>query len=151
MKLLRILSLFVVAGGFPRHARAGVSLQPDAAIVSSLQAVGVVLVSAMLVVSVAAAFLLIGCRWATPMSSAVFGMASGSAGAFFSFVGRNLPTGPFMVLAAMGLLLADGASVRARLGFLAKTRSRRFTMSWKMRNLKPTRSAPANWQRDAGR
>jgi len=32
--------------------------------------------------------------------SALFGMASGSAGAFFSFVGRNLPTGPFMVLAA---------------------------------------------------
>jgi manganese/zinc/iron transport system permease protein len=32
--------------------------------------------------------------------SALFGLCSGAIGAFFSFVGRNLPTGPFMVLAA---------------------------------------------------
>ena len=70
------------------------------AIVSSLQAVGVVLVSAMLVIPAAAAFLLTDRLGTMLILSAVFGMASGSAGAFFSFVGRNLPTGPFMVLAA---------------------------------------------------
>ena len=70
------------------------------AIVSSLQAVGVVLVSAMLVVPAAAAFLLTDRLGTMLLLSALFGMAAGSAGAFFSFVGRNLPTGPFMVLAA---------------------------------------------------
>ena len=69
------------------------------AIVSSLQAVGVVLVSAMLVVPAAAAFLLTDRFGRMLVYSAIFGMVSGGAGAFFSFVGRNLPTGPFMVLA----------------------------------------------------
>ena len=70
------------------------------AIVSSLQAVGVVLVSAMLVIPAAAAFLLTDRLGKMLILSAVFGMVSGGTGAFFSFVGRNLPTGPFMVLAA---------------------------------------------------
>ena len=69
------------------------------AIVASLQAVGVVLVSAMLVVPAAAAFLLTERLGRMLVYSAVFGMVAGGAGAFFSFVGRNLPTGPFMVLA----------------------------------------------------
>lgn len=70
------------------------------AIVSSLQAVGVVLVSAMLVIPAAAAFLLTDRLGLMLLLSALFGMCAGSMGAFFSFVGRNLPTGPFMVLAA---------------------------------------------------
>jgi manganese/zinc/iron transport system permease protein len=70
------------------------------AIVSSLQAVGVVLVSAMLVIPAAAAFLLTDRLGTMLILSAVFGMCAGGIGAFFSFVGRNLPTGPFMVLAA---------------------------------------------------
>jgi manganese/zinc/iron transport system permease protein len=73
------------------------------AIVSSLQAVGVVLVSAMLVIPAAAAFLLTDRLGMMLLLSAIFGLCSGGAGAFFSFVGRNLPTGPFMVLAAAGL------------------------------------------------
>ncbi len=70
------------------------------AIVSSLQAVGVVLVSAMLVIPAAAAFLLTDRFGVMLLLSAVFGLCSGGIGSFFSFVGRNLPTGPFMVLAA---------------------------------------------------
>ena len=70
------------------------------AIVSSLQAVGVVLVSAMLVIPAAAAFLLTDRMGLLLLLSAVFGMCAGSMGSFFSFVGRNLPTGPFMVLSA---------------------------------------------------
>lgn len=73
------------------------------AIVSSLQAVGVVLVSAMLVVPAAAAFLLTDRLAWMLVISALFGMASGALGAFFSFVGRNMPTGPFMVLSASSI------------------------------------------------
>ncbi|HEY5741928.1 MAG TPA: metal ABC transporter permease, partial [Terrimicrobiaceae bacterium] len=76
------------------------------AIVSSLQAVGVVLVSAMLVIPAAAAFLLTDRLGMMLMLSALFGMLAGGAGAFFSFVGRNLPTGPFMVLAAAAVFTA---------------------------------------------
>jgi len=75
------------------------------AIVSSLQAVGVVLVSAMLVIPAAAAFLLTDRLGTMLILAAVFGMCAGGIGAFFSFVGRNLPTGPFMVLAAAGVFV----------------------------------------------
>ena len=76
------------------------------AIVSALQAVGVVLVTAMLVIPAAAAFLLTDRLGLLLVLSAVFGMCAGAIGAFFSFVGRNLPTGPFMVLAAAAVFTA---------------------------------------------
>jgi len=75
------------------------------AIVASLQAVGVVLVSAMLVIPPATAFLLTDRFGMMLLLSAVFGMFAGGAGSFSSFVGRNLPTGPFMVLAAAAIFL----------------------------------------------
>ncbi|MGF1656340.1 MAG: iron chelate uptake ABC transporter family permease subunit [Verrucomicrobiales bacterium] len=75
------------------------------AIVSSLQAVGVVLVTAMLVIPPATAYLLTD-RFARMIwLSALFGLAAGVLGAFLSFVGKNLPTGPFMVLAAASLFV----------------------------------------------
>ncbi len=76
------------------------------AIVSSLQAVGVVLVSAMLVIPAAAAFLLTDRLGVMLLLSAIFGLCAGGMGAFFSFIGRNLPTGPFMVLAAAVVFVA---------------------------------------------
>ncbi|MBE2181216.1 MAG: metal ABC transporter permease [Chthoniobacterales bacterium] len=76
------------------------------AIVSALQAVGVVLVTAMLVIPAATAFLLTDRLGWLLVLSAVFGMCAGAIGAFFSFVGRNLPTGPFMVLAAAAVFTA---------------------------------------------
>ncbi|MFV0416268.1 MAG: metal ABC transporter permease [Chthoniobacterales bacterium] len=76
------------------------------AIVASLQAVGVVLVSAMLVIPAAAAVLLADRMSLVLLLSAVFGMLSGMLGSFISFVGRNLPTGPFMVLSAFVVFLA---------------------------------------------
>lgn len=75
------------------------------AIVSALQAVGVVLVSAMLVIPPAAAYLLTDRFGKMLLLSAIFGVFGGAMGAFFSFVGRNLPTGPFMVLAAAAVFL----------------------------------------------
>ena len=89
------------------------------AIVSSLQAVGVVLVSAMLVIPAAAAFLLTDRLGIMLILSAIFGMVSGGAGAFFSFVGRNLPTGPFMVLAAGVSSRRRSSSVRGTAFFPA--------------------------------
>lgn len=74
-------------------------------IVASLQAVGVVLVSAMLVIPAAAAYLLTDRFGIMLVVAAVFGMGSGAIGAFFSFVGRSLPTGPLMVLAATAVFL----------------------------------------------
>lgn len=76
------------------------------AIVSSLQAVGVVLVAAMLVIPASAAYLLTDRLGWMLLLSAVFGVTTGSLGAFLSYVGRNLPTGPLMVLSASFVFLA---------------------------------------------
>jgi ABC-type Mn2+/Zn2+ transport system permease subunit/Mn-dependent DtxR family transcriptional regulator len=70
------------------------------AIVIALQAVGVVLVSAMLITPAAAAYLLTDRMHRMLMLSAVFGLVSGAAGAFISFLGPSFPTGPFMVLSS---------------------------------------------------
>jgi ABC-type Mn2+/Zn2+ transport system permease subunit/Mn-dependent DtxR family transcriptional regulator len=71
-----------------------------ASVVVALQAVGVVLVSAMLITPAAAAYLLTDRLHKMLLLAALFGAASGALGAFLSFLGNNLPTGPFMVLAA---------------------------------------------------
>ena len=70
------------------------------AVVIALQAVGVVLVSAMLITPAAAAYLLTDRMHRMLLLAAGFGMAAGALGSFLSFLGNNLPTGPFMVLAA---------------------------------------------------
>lgn len=71
-----------------------------AAVVVALQAVGVVLVSAMLITPAATAYLLTDRLHRMLILSAVLGIVSGLLGAFLSFLGTNLPTGPCMVLAA---------------------------------------------------
>ena len=70
------------------------------AVVIALQAVGVVLVSAMLITPPAAAYLLTDRLHRMLWIAAFFGLLAGAIGAFLSFLGNNLPTGPFMVLAA---------------------------------------------------
>lgn len=95
---------FARAAGFPtqliHHA---LMLLLAFAVVIALQAVGVVLVSAMLITPAAAAYLLTDRMDRMLWIAAVFGMLAGSLGAFISFLGNNLPTGPFMVLGASGL------------------------------------------------
>jgi ABC-type Mn2+/Zn2+ transport system permease subunit/Mn-dependent DtxR family transcriptional regulator len=92
---------FARACGFPtRWIHHGLMLLLAFAVVISLQAVGVVLVSAMLITPAAAAYLLTDRMSRLLQLSALFGVASGVLGAFLSFLGNNLPTGPFMVLAA---------------------------------------------------
>lgn len=75
------------------------------AIVAALQAVGVVLVSAMLVIPAASALLLTDRFHWMLILSCVFGMAGGLAGAFFSYMGGGLPTGPMMVVSAAAIFV----------------------------------------------
>jgi ABC-type Mn2+/Zn2+ transport system permease subunit/Mn-dependent DtxR family transcriptional regulator len=69
------------------------------AIIVAMQAVGVVLVSAMLIIPAATAYLMTDRMHRLLGLSAVLGMAAAGLGAFGSFLGNNLPTGPLMVLA----------------------------------------------------
>ena len=69
-------------------------------VVIALQAVGVVLVSAMLITPAAAAYLLTDRMHVMLLLASIFGVAAGATGAFLSFLGNNLPTGPLMVVGA---------------------------------------------------
>jgi manganese/zinc/iron transport system permease protein len=92
---------FARAAGFPiRMIHHALMLLLAFAVVIALQAVGVVLVSAMLITPAAAAYLLTDRMHRMLLLAAIFGMFAGMAGAFFSFLGPSLPTGPFMVLGA---------------------------------------------------
>ena len=87
-------------------------------IVVALQAVGVVLVSALLITPAATAYLLVNRMHHMLWVAAVIGMFSAVLGVFCSFLGSNLPTGPFMVLGASSLFL---------LAYLFAPRHGRFT------------------------
>ena len=94
------------------------------AIVSALQAVGIVLVSAMLVIPAATATLLTDRFPRVLLLSALFGIVSAGLGAFSSYVGRNLPTGPFMVLSAAAVF-AGAFLFGPRHGLLSRWRRQR--------------------------
>ncbi len=70
------------------------------AVVISLQATGVVLVSAMLITPAATAYLLTDRMGVMLTLAALIGVGSAVLGAFLSFLGHSLPTGPFMVVGA---------------------------------------------------
>ena len=72
-------------------------------VVIGLQAVGIVLVSAMLITPAATSFLLTDRMHLMLIYSSLFGMTAGVLGAFFSYLGNSLPTGPFMIVSASGL------------------------------------------------
>lgn len=73
------------------------------AIVISVQAVGVVLVSAMLVTPAATAYLLTDRLHRMAILGGAFGATAGFVGAILSLLGSDLPTGAFMVLGASSL------------------------------------------------
>ena len=89
------------------------------AIVISIQAVGVVLVSAMLVTPAATAYMLTDRLHRMAALSALFGATAGVLGAFFSLFGEDLPTGAFMVLAA-GVLFAGAFLFAPRHGLVPR-------------------------------
>lgn len=92
---------FARANGFPVQVmHYALMLLLAFSVVIALQAVGVVLVSAMLITPAAAAYMLTDRMSRMLMLAALFGIFAGASGAFFSFLRPNLPTGPFMVLGA---------------------------------------------------
>jgi manganese/zinc/iron transport system permease protein len=95
---------FARVSGVPeRWIHRGLMLLLAASVVIALQAVGVVLVSAMLITPAAAAYLLTDRLHRLLVLSAAFGVTAGLLGAFLSFLRPGLPTGPLMVLAATGV------------------------------------------------
>lgn len=117
---------FARATGLPvRVIHYGLMLLLAFAVVIALQAVGVVLVSAMLITPAAAAYLLTDRMSRMLLLAAIFGTLAGATGAFFSFLGPSLPTGPFMVLGAT--LVFTGA-------FLFGTRHGVATRWWRQRS-----------------
>ena len=88
-------------------------------IVISIQAVGVVLVAAMLVTPAATAYLLTDRLHWMAVLSAAFGALAGVAGAFLSLMGQDLPTGAFMVLGA-SLLFAVAFLLSPRHGVVPR-------------------------------
>lgn len=121
---------FARAAGLPaRWVNHGLMFLLAAAVVIALQAVGVVLVSAMLITPAAAAYLLTDRLHRMLAWAAGFGVAAGVGGAFLSFVGRDMPTGPLMVLAASAVfagafLLGPKHGVLARWWALRRGRAR---------------------------
>jgi ABC-type Mn2+/Zn2+ transport system permease subunit/Mn-dependent DtxR family transcriptional regulator len=92
---------FARASGLPTQLiHYGLMLLVAFAVVIALQAVGVVLVSAMLITPAAAAYLLTDRMSRMLWLAAIFGVLSGAVGTFCSFLGPGLPTGPFIVLGA---------------------------------------------------
>jgi ABC-type Mn2+/Zn2+ transport system permease subunit/Mn-dependent DtxR family transcriptional regulator len=83
----------------------GLMLLLAMSVVIALQAVGVVLVSALLITPAAAAYLLTDRLHRLLGLAVAFGVVAAVLGAFVSFVGKNLPTGPLMVLAASAVFL----------------------------------------------
>ena len=117
-KLLSFDPAFAASLGFPVKAlNVLLTALIVVAVVVGIQAVGVVLMAAMLITPAAAAR-----QWTDRLSamicvSAFFGAASGVTGALISASGSNLPTGPLVVLVATGILLVS-LLVGRRHGFL---------------------------------
>ncbi len=89
---------FATASGIPTRAiHYLLMLLVAIAIVISIQAVGIVLLSAMLIIPAATAHLLTDRLKVMIVLSMVFGAVSGVAGANLSFLKSSLPTGPFIV------------------------------------------------------
>lgn len=74
-------------------------------VISSLQLVGVILVSAMLVIPAATASLLAKRMNFYLAFSSLLGAVAGIGGTFISYTGKNLPTGPIIVLFSAILFL----------------------------------------------
>ena len=90
------------------------------AVVIGIQAVGVVLMAAMLIIPAAAARQWTDSLGTMVVISSLFGALSGVSGALISATGANLPTGPLIVLCATGLLIVS----------LLLGRSQGFLWSW---------------------
>ena len=128
-KLLSFDREFAASMGLPVGWLDGIlTILLAAAIAIGLQAVGVVLMSAMLVAPAAAARQWTHRLGGVVLLAALFGALSGAGGALISSAGKGVPTGPTIVLAASVLALASLLFAPARglvPAWLRQFRSRR--------------------------
>ena len=88
-------------------------------VISSLQMVGVILASALLVIPAATASLLVKRMRSYLILACLLGAVAGFGGAFLSFLGERLPTGPLIVIVS-GALFTVILFLRPQKGLLIK-------------------------------
>ena len=132
-KLLSFDPAFAASLGFPvGRLNVLLTMLIVVAVIIGIQAVGVVLMAAMLIVPAAAARQWTDSLGAMVMISGFFGALSGVSGALISATGANLPTGPLIVLCATTLLVLSlflGRSQGFLWGWIEGRRNRRNTLS----------------------
>lgn len=120
---------FARASGLPVRALFfGLMVILSFSVVASLQAAGVVLVTAMLVVPAVTALFFTERFGVLLILGGLLGAGTGFVGAFLSYSGRNLPTGPVMVITAAGIFVL-ALVFTPRRGLLAKFLERRASAS----------------------
>jgi manganese/zinc/iron transport system permease protein len=128
-KLLSFDPAFAASLGFPvGRLNVLLTMLIVVAVIIGIQAVGVVLMAAMLIIPAAAARQWTDSLGAMLMISGLFGALSGVSGALISATGANLPTGPLIVLCATALLVLSlflGRSQGFLWGWIGSRRNRR--------------------------
>ncbi|HVF00737.1 MAG TPA: iron chelate uptake ABC transporter family permease subunit [Rubrobacteraceae bacterium] len=132
-KLLSFDPAFAASLGFPvGRLNVLLTMLIVVAVIVGIQAVGVVLMAAMLIVPAAAARQWTDSLGAMVMISGFFGALSGVSGTLISATGANLPTGPLIVLCATTLLVLSlflGRSQGFLWGWIGGRRNRRNALS----------------------
>ena len=128
-KLLSFDPAFAASLGFPvGRLNVLLTLLIVVAVIVGIQAVGVVLMAAMLIIPAAAARQWTDGLGVMVLISGLFGAFSGVSGALISATGANLPTGPLIVLSATALLVLSlflGRSQGFLWGWIGSRRNRR--------------------------
>jgi manganese/zinc/iron transport system permease protein len=125
-KILSFDLAFAASLGFPvRRLNVLLTSLILVAIIVGIQAVGVVLMAAMLITPAAAARQWTDSLGMMVLVSGLFGALSGVSGALISASGSNLPTGPLIVLCATGLLVLSLILGRSQGSFWSLLRNRR--------------------------
>ena len=128
-KLLSFDPVFAASLGFPvGRLNVLLTMLIVVAVIIGIQAVGVVLMAAMLIIPAASARQWTDRLGTMIMISGLFGALSGISGALISATGANLPTGPLIVLCATALLVLSlflGRSQGFLWGWIARRRNRR--------------------------
>ncbi|CAA9447387.1 MAG: Mn-Zn_transporter_SitC [uncultured Rubrobacteraceae bacterium] len=132
-KLLSFDPAFAASLGFPvGRLNVLLTMLIVVAVIIGIQAVGVVLMAAMLIIPAASAR-----QWTDRLGtmitiSGLFGALSGVSGALISATGANLPTGPLIVLSATALLVVSlflGRSQGFLWSWIGSRRNRRNVLS----------------------
>lgn len=105
------------------------------AIVLGLQTVGVVLMSAMLLAPAAAARQWTDKLWVMLFIAAIFGIIAGVSGTAISAAGKNLSTGPVIVLIAVGIVLFSFVFSPTRGLLMRQFKFRKNKRSWKQKKI----------------